>query len=77
MHLSAVPNLGYNLPPPEARRQDLCGDQAIPFTAALCNVNFARGILELTLQMNNLLSFPPEASCVSSKLHFSPHTSCL
>ena len=27
--------------------------------------------------MRSLLSFPPEASYYSSKLHLSPHTSCL
>ena len=70
MHRSAVP-------PPLARRPCWYGDQAIAFTAAVCSWNRATGAAFRTLQMNSLLSLPPDASCCASNDHFRPHTSCL
>jgi hypothetical protein len=70
MVLSAVP-------PPDAKSPCWCGDQAIALTAAVWSLNFRIGSQEWLFQMSNLLSLPPEQSCCSSKLHFSPQISCL
>jgi hypothetical protein len=47
----------------------------MPFTAAEWEVNLQMGVVLFALQMNSLLSFPPEARRLLSKDHFSPHTS--
>lgn len=71
MHLSAVP-------PPLHIIPCWCGFQAIALTAATCSLNFTNGFeYDPLCQMSNLLSLPPEASCCSSGLHLSPHTSYL
>ena len=62
------------VPPPLARTPWLWGLQAIPLTAAQWEVNLQMGVALLALQMNNLLSFPPEARRLLSKDHFSPQT---
>lgn len=50
------------VPPPDASNPWRCGDHASAFTAAWCCENFANGLSLPSLQTNNLLSFPPEAS---------------
>ena len=62
-------------PPPEARTPWLCGSQAIPFTAAQWDVNLQIGVELWALQMNSLLSLPPDASRLLSNDHFKPQTS--
>lgn len=62
-------------PPPDASTPWLWGLHAIPFTAAQWEVNLQMGVVLLALQMNSLLSFPPDASRLLSKDHFSPQTS--
>lgn len=71
MHLSAVP-------PPEAKRPFWWGLHPIALTAAVCSENLTRGCSPFyRLHTINLLSLPPDASCVSSNDHLKPHTSCL
>ncbi len=70
MHLSAVP-------PPDASRPCWCGDQAMALTAAVWSENFSTGVLDCWFQMYSWLSLPPDASCLSSGDHFSPHTCTL
>ena len=70
MHRSAVP-------PPEASRPCWCGDQPIALTAAECSLNLARCWVLDGLQTISLLSLPPLASWLSSKLHLSPQPSYL
>lgn len=65
------------VPPPETRRPCWWGDQAIAFTAAAWSQNFKIGYGLWGFHINNLLSFPPEHSCCSSKDHLSPQTYCL
>lgn len=62
-------------PPPLARTPWLWGLQAIPLTAAQWEVNLQIGVELFALQMNSLLSFPPEARRLLSKDHFNPQTS--
>lgn len=50
------------VPPPEANKPCLCGDQAIALTAAWCWLNLANGIWLPILQTNSLLSLPPDAN---------------
>ena len=64
-------------PPPEAKTPWLWGLQAMPLTAAVWDVNLQIGVVLFALQMNNLLSLPPEASRLWSNDHFSPQTSCV
>ena len=70
MCLSAVP-------PPVANKPFWWGDQPIALTAAVWSWNLASGRLDCKFQIISLLSFPPDASCWSSKDHFKPQTSCL
>ena len=61
-------------PPPLAKTPWLWGLQAIPFTAAQWLLNLHIGVELWALQMNNLLSFPPEANKLLLKDHFNPQT---
>ena len=67
MHLSAVP-------PPDASRPCWCGDHAMALTAAVWSENFRTGLADAWFQMYSWLSLPPDAICLSSGDHFSPHT---
>jgi hypothetical protein len=54
------------------------GLHPMALTAAVCSENLAKGCSPLyKLHTISLLSFPPDASCCSSKDHLRPHTSCL
>ena len=66
------------VPPPLHMAPCWWGDQAMALTAATCSLNLAYGFWWFPLlQIISLLSFPPEANCCSSGLHFKPQTSCL
>ena len=51
------------VPPPDANKPCWWGDHAKALTAAVWSENFSNGWLEWLLQINNLLSFPPEHNC--------------
>ena len=61
-------------PPPLAKIELLWGFHAKALTAALWEVNLQIGVLEQTLHIKSLLSFPPEANFCSSGDHFKPQT---
>lgn len=68
MHLSVDP-------PPVAKIEVWCGDQARAFTAALCSLNFVYILEVLMSHMETALSLPPEATILPSNDHLTPHTS--
>ena len=65
------------VPPPDTSNPCWWGDHAIALTAATWSLNLRTGSHEWLFHMSNLLSFPPEQSCCSSGLHFSPQIYCL
>ena len=62
-------------PPPLAKTPWLWGLQAMPLTAAQWLLNLQMGVELWALQMNSLLSLPPEARRLLLKDHLSPQTS--
>lgn len=63
-------------PPPVAKRELLCGDQANAFTAAVWSVSLPIWRPILGSQIKTKLSLPPVAIKPLSHDHFNPHIYC-